>query len=334
MSLCHTGCMKPQLHVLMFGLMMMLLFSVSNVRAGDRADQGLPFFRQDILTYTRFNPALGQYGDYEIVFHDLLSGGRYTLPIRPYQDFYGWSETGRFAFLSDVEGNTEVYVWEEGKLTNISQHPMNDWRPAISPDGRVAFASERDGNMEIYVWDGEALTNVSKSPLYEDYPSLSADGYVAYMQTTPAGEDIVIQAVGAQRDVLVHIPGSYVSGWSQDGRLALMNSSGGVQVVDIFTGMLPTIISTAGYSTRFSWSRDGRLAFEVSSDIYVWDGQATTPLIEHEAQDFSPAWSSDGRLAFVSTREGYSAIYVRELDGTIRRITAPNESVSAPVWKP
>ncbi|MDX1995256.1 MAG: hypothetical protein SF029_22930 [bacterium] len=320
---------------LMIALVVLLsvpLLHSSTVRADDSADQGLPFFRQDILTYTRFNPAVGQYGDYEIVFHDLLSGGRYTLPIPPYQDFYGWSETGRFAFLSDVEGNTEVYIWEEGKLTNISQHPMNDWRPAISPDGRVAFASERDGNMEIYVWDGEGLTNVSQSPAYEDYPALSSDGRIAYVR---GDDELVIRDIGAKQTILGQFPRFFAPAWSRDGELATLQTNEGYPYrVNLFRQGIPVILHDTGTYTRFAWSRDGRLAFTAGSDIYVWDGEATTPLIEHEAQDFSPAWSSDGRLAFVSMREGYSAIYVRELDGTIRRITAPNESVSAPVWKP
>src|SRR3990170_229305 len=62
--------------------------------------------------------------------------------------------TARIAFMSDRDGNGEIYVMNAdgaglARLTNNLGQDINmDW----SPDGtRIAFASNRDGNSEIYV---------------------------------------------------------------------------------------------------------------------------------------------------------------------------------------
>ena len=66
---------------------------------------------------------------------------------------------GRIAFVSDRDGNLEIYVMDNDgdnprRLTNS---PLAEWHPSWSPDGkRVAFTSdraERAGNRQIYVMD-------------------------------------------------------------------------------------------------------------------------------------------------------------------------------------
>ena len=64
----------------------------------------------------------------------------------------------RIAFVSDRDGNAEIYVMDiDGKnQRRLTNNPNSDWFPSWSPDGkRIAFASDRDGNFnyEIYVMD-------------------------------------------------------------------------------------------------------------------------------------------------------------------------------------
>jgi dipeptidyl aminopeptidase/acylaminoacyl peptidase len=69
-------------------------------------------------------------------------------------------KNGKIAFMSDRDGNEEVYVMnpDGSGPVNLTNNPAIDLKPAWSPDGkRIAFASNRDGgdfnSFEIYVMD-------------------------------------------------------------------------------------------------------------------------------------------------------------------------------------
>src|ERR671936_41378 len=67
-------------------------------------------------------------------------------------------ENGKIAFVSDRDGNSEVYVMDAdgGNQTRRTNSPSADFSPAWSPDGqKIAFVSDRDGNREIYVMNGD-----------------------------------------------------------------------------------------------------------------------------------------------------------------------------------
>ena len=79
-------------------------------------------------------------------------------PIGAYAD-PAWSPDGRkIAFVSDRNGNSEVYVMNaNGKgQRNLTRNPAFDADPAWSPDGgKIAFASNRDGKYGVYVMNAE-----------------------------------------------------------------------------------------------------------------------------------------------------------------------------------
>ena len=70
-----------------------------------------------------------------------------------------WSSDGtRIAFISNRDGNNEIYVMDAdgSNQTNLTNNDVYDDFPNWSPDGtKIAFASARDGNVEIYVMDIE-----------------------------------------------------------------------------------------------------------------------------------------------------------------------------------
>lgn len=111
-----------------------------------------------------------------------------------------WSPDGsRIAFVSDRDGNDEIYVMnadgtDQQRLTN---NDVDDWWPAWSPDGtRIAFTSGRDGNDEIYVMaapngseaggsDQRRLTNTDAKNWC---PAWSLDGSQIVFQSVPIGQ--------------------------------------------------------------------------------------------------------------------------------------------------
>jgi len=87
-------------------------------------------------------------------------------------------EQTKIAFVSDRDGNWEIYVMnadgsEQKRLTNNHAY---DWFPSWSPDGKkIVFTSVRDGNWEIYVMnvDGSEQTNLTNNPASDYSPSWS-----------------------------------------------------------------------------------------------------------------------------------------------------------------
>ena len=71
----------------------------------------------------------------------------------------------KVAFVSDREGNSEVYVLEitGGDPSNVSNDPSEDLDPSWSTGGNLLFSSNRDGNFDIYLKDvvGEGLLSIT-----------------------------------------------------------------------------------------------------------------------------------------------------------------------------
>jgi Tol biopolymer transport system component len=94
-----------------------------------------------------------------------------------------WAPDGRrIAFVSDRDGNREIYVvGADGNAPRrMTDNPAADQFPAWSPDGsKIAFGTDRDGNEEIYVMnaaDGSGQTNLTNDPATDRYPAWSPDG--------------------------------------------------------------------------------------------------------------------------------------------------------------
>jgi Tol biopolymer transport system component len=253
------------------------------------------------------------------------SSGKHTLCIHspgqimgPQFEFVVMKSMGKIAFVSDRDGNQEIYVMNSDgtnqiNLTNNSGHDRN---PSWSPDGsKIAFVSRRDGNSEIYVMnaDGTNQTRLTNDMENECEPSWSPDGSKIAFRSNPGGnlEIYVMNSDGTNQINLTNYIGTnymgndYEPSWSPDGS------------------------KIAFYSTRHGHGNE---------EIYIMnsDGTNQTRLTNNPACDWQPSWSPDGsKIAFVSRRDGNSEIYVMNADGTNQRNLTNNPADDGePSWSP
>jgi Tol biopolymer transport system component/regulation of enolase protein 1 (concanavalin A-like superfamily) len=262
--------------------------------------------------------------------------------------------TGKIAFVSDRDGNPEIYAINadgtgERRLTN---HPGNDFAPAWSPDGsKIAFYSERDGNAEIYVMnaDGSGVINLTNNPAADYAPAWSPDGErIAFHshRFLGSGRIFVMNADGS--GVLRLTDPSFDDWspvWSPDGKQIVFNSSRGPKL-DIWlmnadgSGM-KNLTNYPADDWWPNWSPDGQqIAFHSARDnnfeIYTIniDGTGATRLTDHPAGDYDPSWGPNGaQIAFTSDRCGDREIWLIRADGSeATNLTFHPANDWAPAW--
>ena len=261
--------------------------------------------------------------------------------------------TGRIAFVSYRDGNSEIYVMnaDGSDVTRLTHNSETDIEPAWSPDGQqIAFTSGRDGNWGIYVMnaDGSMPTRLIDEAEIHRSPSWSPDGQrIAFTSIGAWYSDIlVMNADGSGVTRLTESSAWYENpSWSPDGGLiAFSKAENGNREIHIMnedgSGVI-RLTHNSGFDGYPSWSPDGqRIAFEsyrgASLGVYVInaDGSGVTHLTNDSGH---PCWSPDGRhIAFVSTRDGDADIYVINANGTglMGLNSHPGEDVEPDWWQP
>lgn len=220
-----------------------------------------------------------------------------------------WSpDRTQIAFVSAFE----VYVMDAdgGNLTNISNHPDEDWFPAWSPDGKqLTFVSHRDSNQEIYIADlatGE-MRNLSNHPDNDTLPAWSPDGQnIAFQSTrsTPGSDypgiySIDIEGGTARR--LTDYCGNLAPAWTAD--------SGAVMFCSFCSGI----------GDVYTIGRDGRGLHRLTTGKFA---------------NMTPVYSPDGlHIVFASNRSQTREIYVMDADGAnVHRLTFNDALDLNPAW--
>jgi TolB protein len=249
-------------------------------------------------------------------------------------------ENGRIAFVSDRDGNQEIYTAnpDGSDPRRLTANGALDTSPDWSPEGeRIVFARGPSAS-PVDIWamnrDGSGQVQLTGSEGVDSAPAWSPDGgKIAFVSnrnmpdgSTTGPELWVMDADGTAVRQLTNTlaSASLAPAWSPDGaRIAFhSNVDGEFEAYTIDASSTPSATGDArvkltdnvGVSDQNpSWSPDGeRIAFERGSGTNVgdatkelWamdsDGSDAMRLTTNGDYDVQPAWSPDGtRIAFES----------------------------------
>lgn len=192
------------------------------------------------------------------------------------------SSREQIAFASSRDSGFDIYLINldgSGEI-NLTNHPVDDWLPAWSPDGRrIGFSSNRDGNPEIYLMnaDGSDVRRLTFNEGRDTHPTWSPDGRrIAYADFL----DIYVINVDGSGETMLGVPGGqWNPDWSKDGRRIVFSSVvEGKSQIFVFDadGSNPVQVTDGRESARSpSWTADDRIVFDSSSDIFLVNADRT-----------------------------------------------------------
>ena len=268
--------------------------------------------------------------------------------------------SGSVSFTSDRTGNLDIYTIDiNGKnLTNLTNHPSDDFSPTWSPDGSAfAYVSNRDGNPEIYVM----AINTKKSRRLTNHratdvdPAWSPDGkWIGFASNQArdhaADTDIYTMDVNGKKVQRLTNKGGHNStpAWSPDGQWIAFRSTqdgiGGIHVMNAdgekqraltqVSATSPTWASN-GKQIYFSTERLGGVKVPTLFAVDA-DGENPKKLTDAGQVCEEPAGSPDGQwIAYVSAQDVNKDIYlIRAAGGGLRKLTQEPGLDFSPAWVP
>jgi Tol biopolymer transport system component len=285
----------------------------------------------------------------------------------------GSSSKGRIAFVSDRDGNDEIYTMnpDGSDVRRLTNDPAEDLQPAWSPDGsQIAFISDRGGGTRIWVMgsDGSHPHAIpgTEAALARSQIAWTPGQGIAYAgpaipphspppaacvsnPCTTLGADILIAYPDGQPVTdLIPIPGTQLDpAWGPDGTTIefVQQTDAGACVLGY---NLHSIMIQPDALRRLAESRcvfrnstlpatspvDTRSAFVSGDWIYATSGGDARNRI---VRGSDPSWSADGsQLAFVTQMDGQYEISTVGADGSGQHaVTLSGDGNNRqPAWSP
>ncbi len=272
---------------------------------------------------------------------------------------------GRIAFISNREGNWEIYTMlpDGSDVVNVSRNEAGDHYPNwIAGGSRLAFRSQRardDGGWDRWEIDIDGTDpNPADLPArlpnsdFGTFPEVHPTGsWVAYAAERDGEQDIYVARFdGGGERVVAPAPGlDYRPRWSPDGsKLLFVSERDGnaeLYLVEFDGSGLTRLTDNPGNDRYGHWSPDGRrIAFASARggaeelDLFVMaaDGSDVRRLTDTPGEEGEVSWSPDGRmLAFRTDMFGNSEVATIDLvTGQIANVSRNDAYDAEPVWSP
>jgi Tol biopolymer transport system component len=171
-------------------------------------------------------------------------------------------------FSSNRSGNLDIWALElsSGSVRRLTDHPGDDWDPAVMRDGRLLWSSNRSGHFEVWTAeaDGARPRQMSHDGFLAENPTATADGkWIVYnsrrpehpgiWRMRPDGGGAALVVAGATRLPEVSPDGRYVL-YLADVRLDRLS----VRVAPLDgSGPLSFVVSLPAEGGRARWLPDG-----------------------------------------------------------------------------
>lgn len=265
----------------------------------------------------------------------------------------GQPPRGKIVFAANVKGNWDLFaVSADGTgLTQLTDTPLDERTPAISPDGGRLAYSTSDGALWVMPLDTKAAVALPLPAGRYGYPAWTGDGggiiYTSYT-FAPGNEDadffVYSFADGRPRPALTQTgPQDYPAPSPRGDALAYVTSQATVLqgfgstltqqlwIASLTAGRPSQMLLGSRADTRPAWSPGGEwIAFssERAGGPDLWmirpDGRELTRLTESPAAETSPSWSPDGReIVYVSTESGRMKLMLLDVAARASRPLAP-----------
>ncbi|HSO13913.1 MAG TPA: hypothetical protein VLT51_16165, partial [Anaerolineales bacterium] len=143
-----------------------------------------------------------------------------------------WSEDGQLAFLSNRNGEYDIFVWDgisrnNGQpdiksFTNIAPDLTQYYSsPTWTSNNTVAFVAgnESDVHVQVYEWDGQSAKNISQNPSFHNGgQTWRNDGFWSFVTFFSSSQNLYIR--DNLNQTVLETKGQYVPAWSRNGLLA------------------------------------------------------------------------------------------------------------------
>lgn len=204
-------------------------------------------------------------------------------------------ENGRIAFVSDRDGDNEIYVMR-GDGTGLVQLTFNaadDSDPAYSSNGKkIVFVSDRSGTVELYTMnaDGTQPRRLTTNAMVESDPSFAPTGRIVFAGLSGTDSDLwTIALNGGNPRNITPDPEAFDANpsWGPGGHLIAFDSTNrqGNPGTDIYTIKDYDEISrltTTGTDSHPNWgpNQADTIVFESGRDIPLTGPSSFASIIE------------------------------------------------------
>jgi Tol biopolymer transport system component len=228
---------------------------------------------------------------------------------------------GRIAFVANPAGNWELFLMNgDGTgLVQLTESPLDERSPAISPDSEQIAYSTSDGTLWIMTIGTKTPAQLPLPPNRYGYPAWLSDEsgivYTAY-KFTPGNEDADF----------------FVYSFKDQKEQPFLIQTGPQDFPSLAPGT-----DTLAYISSLATVLPG-LGSRLTQQLWIISPEDSKPiqLLLGSESDTRPAWSPDGKwIAFSSSRKGNPDLWMISSDGReLVQLTKSPAAETSPTWSP